>query len=217
MTHHRDSLVLDTADDYRRCFEAALGVPFTEGNHVQPLVNGQRIFPAMIDAIAEAKESIDFLTFIYWQGDVAERFGRALAERARAGVKVRVLLDAFGAHSMPAEVLKELTDGGAEIAWFRPKARWRIWQIDNRTHRKILLVDDRVGFTGGVGIAAEWDGDARDPNEWRETHFKMTGPVLDGLRGAFLSNWIEAGRPGFEYTRVVEAPPTDGPDRKSVV
>ncbi|WP_423822768.1 phospholipase D-like domain-containing protein [Salinisphaera sp. SPP-AMP-43] len=217
MSHRMDPPAPTSADDYRRCFEAALGIPFTQGNHVEPLVNGCHIFPAMIEAITQAEYSIDFLTFIYWQGEVAERFGRALAERARAGVVVRVLLDAFGAHSMPKEVLDELEQAGAEIAWFRRKARWRIWQIDNRTHRKILLIDDKVGFTGGVGIAAEWDGDARNPEEWRDTHFRMTGPVLDGLRGAFLSNWIEAGKPGFEHARSYGAPPADGPVQAQVI
>jgi cardiolipin synthase len=184
--------------DYRRALEGTLGIPFTTGNQVQRLVNGVRIFPALIEAIEAAEESIDFLTFIYWQGDVAERFGKVLAERARAGVRVRILLDSFGAHSMPASVLDALSEAGAEIAWFRPIKRWRFWQLDNRTHRKILIVDNRVGFTGGVGIAAEWDGDARNPGEWRETHFRVSGPVIDGLRGAFLSNWVEAGRRGFE-------------------
>ncbi|MES1924576.1 phospholipase D-like domain-containing protein [Salinisphaera sp. T31B1] len=183
---------------YRRALESTLGIPFTAGNTVERLVNGCRIFPAMIEAVENARDSIDFLTFIYWQGEIAERFGHALAERARQGVRVRVLLDAFGAHSMPQDVIDQLRDAGAEIQWFRPTARWRFWQVDNRTHRKILLVDNAIGFTGGVGIAAEWDGDARNPQEWRETHFRLTGPVVDGLRGAFVSNWVEAGAGSFE-------------------
>ncbi|MBO9468504.1 cardiolipin synthase B [Endozoicomonas sp. G2_2] len=197
---------------YRRAMEGTLGIPFTAGNRVERLVNGARIFPAMIDAIEAAEESIDFLTFIYWQGDVAERFGHILAERARAGVRVRILLDSFGAHSMPDSVLRDMETAGAEVAWFRPVKRWRFWQVDNRTHRKILVVDNRVGFTGGVGIAAEWDGDARNPDEWRETHFRLTGPAIDGLRGAFLSNWVEAGRRGFE-DRWTMAEPLPDADR----
>lgn len=196
---------------YQRALEGTLGIPFTTGNGIERLVNGVRIFPAMLEAIEAAEESIDFLTFIYWQGDIAERFGRILAERAKAGVRVRILLDSFGAQSMPDAVIAALESAGAEIAWFRPIKRWRFWQIDNRTHRKILVVDNRVGFTGGVGIAAEWDGDARNPDEWRETHFRLTGPVVDGLRGAFLSNWVEAGRRGFE-DRWSMAAPASGPD-----
>lgn len=194
---------VQTLTEYRRCFEAALGVPFTQGNAVEPLVNGARIFPAMIEAMEAAQHTIEFLTFIYWQGPIAERVGRTLAERARAGVAVRVLLDAFGAQSMAQSVIDEMTDAGVKVAWFRPKARWQIWQIDNRTHRKILVIDDCVGFTGGVGIAAEWEGDARNPDEWRETHFRICGPALDGLRAAFVSNWVEAGRDGDELFRPV--------------
>lgn len=199
-----------TAGDYRRCLESALGVPFVGGNHVDVLVNGDRIFPAMIEAIESASQTIEFLTFIYWQGEVASRMGRALADRARAGVSVRVLLDAFGAQWMEQSVIDQLTEAGVEIAWFRPKARWRIWQIDNRTHRKILVVDDRVAFTGGVGIAAEWEGDARNPDEWRETHFRIEGPAIDGLRAAFVSNWVEAGRPGLDLFRTVAPHATPG-------
>lgn len=193
--------------DYQRALEASLGVPFTAGNTVERLVNGVRIFPAMIEAIESATHSVDFLTFIYWQGDIAERFGTALAERARAGVQVRILLDAFGAQPMPRGVVESLQNAGAEVAWFRPIKRWRFWQIDNRTHRKILIVDNVIGFTGGVGIAAEWDGDARNPDEWRETHFRLAGPVVDGLRGAFLSNWIESGRHGFDTRGSTAAAP----------
>lgn len=197
--------------DYRRALEGTLGIGFTNGNRVQRLVNGVRIFPAMIEAIEAAEQSIEFLSFIYWQGDIAQRFGQVLAERARAGVRVRILLDSFGAASMPVSTLEALRGAGAEIAWFRPIKRWRFWQVDNRTHRKILIVDNRVGFTGGVGIAAEWDGDARNPDEWRETHFRLTGPVIDGLRGAFLSNWVEAGRRGFQdrWSMAVPLPEAD--------
>lgn len=200
--------------DYRRAFESTLGIPFTHGNHVEPLINGCRIFPRMIEAIDSAQHSIDFLTFIYWQGDIAERFGAHLVARAAAGVRVRVLLDAFGARPMPKQVLSDLQAAGAEVLWFRPPVRWRFWQADNRTHRKILIIDGEVGFTGGVGIAAQWDGDARNPEEWRETHFRLTGPVLDGLRGAFISNWVEAGGRGFEDRW--QAPDTEASGEASV-
>ncbi len=193
----RDVAALPTDADYQRALEGIVGIPFTPGNRIDVLKNGCRIFPAMLEAVVNARHSIDFLTFIYWQGDIADKFGHALAERAEAGVRVRILLDAFGASSMPKIVLERMTAAGCEIAWFRPTARWRLWQVDNRTHRKILICDNHVGFTGGVGIASEWEGDARGPGEWRETHFRIEGPALGGLRGAFLSNWVEAGRSGF--------------------
>ena len=157
------------------------------------LRNGCQIFPAMLDAIASASRSVEFLTFIYWTGEIAELFARALADRAAAGVEVRVLLDSFGAASMPSEYIALMEDAGIEVRWFRPLANWKIWASDNRTHRKILVVDGATGFTGGVGIAEEWEGDARNEKEWRDTHFRILGPAVHGLQAAFYGNWMESG------------------------
>jgi cardiolipin synthase len=117
--------------------------------------------------------------------------GRRLAARANSGVRVRVLLDAWGAHAMDKGVLGQLEDAGARLHWFRPLHRLRPGQINHRTHRKVLITDEAVGFTGGVGIADCWNGDARDESEWRDTHFRIEGPAVDGLRAAFLDNWAE--------------------------
>lgn len=179
--------------DYRLAFEGLLGIPFSEGNRIDVLRNGCRIFPAMLEAIEGATHSIEFLTFVYWTGDIAYRFAKALGGRAREGVQVRVLLDAFGAAEMPRELVSHMKEAGCEVRWFRPLASWKIWSSDNRTHRKVLVVDGRVGFTGGVGIAEEWEGDARDEREWRDTHFRIRGPAVHGLQAAFYSNWIESG------------------------
>lgn len=200
--------VSSDAVSYQRALEGVMGAPFTSGNQIEVLENGCRIFPAMLEAIAGARRSIDFLTYIYWQGDIAQRFCEALVERAKAGVHVRILLDGLGARPMPKAMVAQLEGAGAEVAWFRPPVRWRFWQSDNRTHRKILICDDKIGFTGGVGIASQWKGDARNHNEWRETHFRIVGAAIDGLRGAFLSNWIEAGRVGFD--RIWELPQPNG-------
>ncbi|GAB5413699.1 MAG: phospholipase D-like domain-containing protein [Congregibacter sp.] len=178
---------------YQQYLEFALGVPFTHGNHILPLKNGVEIFPAMLDAIAKAKDSIEFLTHVYWQGDIALQFARALAERAEAGVRVRVLLDAYGARAISPECLEELKTSAVELRWFRPLRTIRVWRTDKRTHRKIMLVDKTCGFTGGVGIADEWCGDARSADEWRDTHFQIVGPAVAGLNAAFLDNWNEAG------------------------
>lgn len=203
-----DATLPDTTR-YQRALEGVMGAVFTSGNQIEVLENGCRIFPAMLDAIAAARHHIDFLTFVYWQGDIAQRFGEALAARAKAGVRVRILLDGFGAYPMPSKVVEQLETAGADVAWFRPPLRWRVWQADNRTHRKILICDDHIGFTGGVGIAEQWEGDARNADEWRDTHFRITGPAVDGLRSAFLSNWIEAGHAGFD--RIWELPSPDSP------
>jgi cardiolipin synthase len=175
----------------RRTLEGVLGVPATEGNQVDVLRNGDEIFPAMLDAIAGAEHTIDFLTFVYWAGEVGTTFARALADRARAGVRVRVLLDAFGARTMERDLIGLMADHGVEVHWFRPLRRFRPGQLNHRTHRKVLIVDEAVGFTGGVGIADEWKGNARNEHEWRDTHFRFVGPIVDGLRAAFLDNWAE--------------------------
>jgi cardiolipin synthase len=176
---------------FRRALEGIVGVPATEGNAIDVLRNGVEIFPAMLEAIAGAAHAIDLLTFVYWRGEVGTRFAEALAERARAGVRVRVLLDAWGAHPIERSLTTMMDEAGVQIRWFRPLARWQVHKANHRTHRKVLIVDEAIGFTGGVGIADEWDGDARDEHEWRDTHFRVRGAAVDGLRAAFLDNWVE--------------------------
>jgi cardiolipin synthase len=183
--------VSDRVEELRRILEGVIGVPATEGNRLDVLRNGDQIFPAMLDAIAEAEHSIDLLTFVYWNGEIASEFARRLSERARAGVRVRVLLDAWGAHPMDKQLIEEMDQAGALVRWFRPLRRLRAGTVNHRTHRKVMIADESVGFTGGVGIADEWKGDARDANEWRDTHFRIRGPAVDGLRAAFLDNWVE--------------------------
>jgi len=175
----------------RRTLEGVLGVPATEGNHVGVLRNGDQIFPAMLDAIAGAEHTLDFLTFVYWAGDIGTQFARALGDRARARVRVRVLLDGLGSRPMERELLGKMVDDGVQVRWFRPLRRFKPGQLNHRTHRKVLIVDEAVAFTGGVGIADEWKGDARNEHEWRDTHFRCEGPIVDGLRAAFLDNWAE--------------------------
>lgn len=178
---------------HRNAFEQALGVPFSDGNRVERLINGDEIFPAMLKAIREARHSIDFVTFVYWGGAIAEEFAVALAEKAQQDVQVRVLLDAYGAKEMPRHCVELMEAAGVLVRWFRPLKTLRVWRSDKRTHRKVLVVDQQTGFTGGVGISEEWTGDARDPTEWRETHFRVTGPAVRALYAAFFDNWSEAG------------------------
>ena len=186
-----NSMAAEDVPYYENALENALGIPFVGGNHIEILKNGDQIFAAMLAAIESATVQIDFMTYVYWQGHIAERFADALTRKARAGVRVRVILDAFGAKPMPARLVDLMASSGVALRWFRPLARWKLWNIDNRTHRKILVCDGRTGFTGGVGIAGEWEGDARNPSEWRDTHFKLTGPVVRSLYAAFLENWLE--------------------------
>ena len=170
----------------------ALGTPPIAGNRVELLRNGDEIFPRMLEAIDEAEETVELLTFVYWTGDIARRVAAALARAARRGVRVRVLLDAIGARSIRDHLIDVMEDAGCEVRHFRPPlSRLHLLAVEHRTHRKILVCDDRVGFTGGVGIASEWEGDARGPDEWRDTHCRLTGPAVTALRSGFLRNWAE--------------------------
>ncbi len=183
---------------YRRALEGLLGVPATEGNAVEILRNGDQIFPAMLKAIRAATETIDFATYVYWTGDIARDFAEALCDRGRAGVRVRILLDAVGAQSMDRGLIHDMEEAGAHVEFFRPPTTWKLWETNHRSHRKVLICDEDVAFTGGVGIAEEWTGDAQDPHHWRETHVRIKGPAVDGLRAAFVSNWAETGQELFD-------------------
>lgn len=191
----------DARDDtarLRRALEGILGVPATEGNRIEALRNGDEIFPAMLEAIDGAEATIDFLTFVYWQGEIGTAFAERLAERAQHGVRVRVLLDAWGSQPMDAELIDLMHEAGVQVHRFRPLSRFKPGDINHRTHRKVLIVDEETGFTGGVGIADEWQGDARNEDEWRDTHFRVRGPAVDGLRSAFLDNWAETDAELFD-------------------
>lgn len=182
------------ADDaeFRRALGSLLGPRLIEGNEVDVLVNGQQIFPAMLEAIAAARETISFETFIYWSGEIGECFVCALCERARTGVRVHVLLDWVGSLKMDEPLVTRLREAGVAVIRFH-KPHWSNWgKMNNRTHRKLLIVDGVIGFTGGVGIADQWQGDARHPDEWRDTHFRVRGPVVAQMQSVFLDNWMRA-------------------------
>ncbi|NND04526.1 MAG: cardiolipin synthase B, partial [Acidimicrobiia bacterium] len=194
----------------RVAVESVLGNIFTDGNTIEILKNGDEIFPAMLEAIRSAESSIDFVTFVYWTGDIAREFAKALAERASAGVRVRVILDGFGSLPMEQDHIDDMRKAGAVVERFRPVVRWKFWESDHRTHRKVLVCDERVAFTGGVGIADEWKGDARKPEEWRDTHFRITGPAVLGLRAAFLTDWRDVGHRIDRADIAVEPPSSQG-------
>src|SRR6266700_2062319 len=180
------------SSDFARLVEALTVAQLRQGNRVTVLKNGCEIFPAMLEAIRTAEWTVSFATYVYWTGSIAPEFAHALAGRARAGVEVNVLLDAVGAAKMDRSLFDQLKEAGATVAWFRPPHWYTLHKLNNRTHRKILVVDGRVGFTGGVGIAEEWTGDCEDPGHWRDTHVRVEGPVVRDLLGGFLDNWAEA-------------------------
>src|SRR5690625_1428716 len=178
---------------YKRLLGQSLGIPFTSGNKVEILKNGIEIFPCMLEAKRNAKERVEFLTYVYWSGETPEEFAAALSKKAQEGVEVYVILDSFGCASISDELISMMEESGVEIEWFRPVVRLKIWKSDNRTHRKVLICDGAVAFTGGVGIAEEWEGDARSEKEWRHTHCHIEGPAGYGLQDAFMESSIETG------------------------
>jgi cardiolipin synthase A/B len=168
-----------------------LGPPLVEGNRVTALFNGDDIFPPMLDAIHAAQKTINFESYIYWSGDIGQQFADALSERARHGVEVHVLLDWVGSAKMDASLIEQLRHAGVQVYRYHPPSWYDIGRLNNRTHRKVLVVDGRVGFTGGVGIAPTWTGHAQDPDHWRDSHFKVEGPVVSQMQAVFLDNWIK--------------------------
>ena len=168
-----------------------LGPPFVEGNSATVLLNGDEIFPPMLKAIREARASITFETYIYWSGEIGRTFAAELSSAAKRGVKCHVLLDWVGSAKMDAALLAEMKASGVEIQRFHPPHWADLGRLNNRTHRKLLVVDGRVGFTGGVGIAEEWTGHAQDPAHWRDTHARVEGPVVAQMQSVFLDNWIK--------------------------
>ena len=176
---------------FRRALGHLLGPAIVPGNKIDPLFNGDEIFPAMLAAIREARTTINFETFIYWAGRIAQELTEALSERARAGVKVHVLLDWFGSKRMDEKLIQQMRDAGVEVERYHPIRWYNLDRINNRTHRKLLIVDGRIGFTGGVGIADEWLGHAQDPDHWRDTHFRVEGPVVAQMQAAFTDNWMK--------------------------
>jgi cardiolipin synthase len=182
----------DIADpQYRREMSVLLGPAILPGNRVTDLQNGKEIFPAMLEAIASARKTITFETYIYWSGEIGQKFSDALSERARAGVKVNVTIDWAGSIKMDSKLLEQMETAGVRVHRYRPLHWYNLGRLNNRTHRKLLVVDGRIGFTGGVGIADQWSGSAQDPDHWRDMHFRIEGPAVAQLQSAFNDNWIK--------------------------
>ncbi len=189
-----------TADpQFVRTMGTLLGPALQGGNQITELINGDAIFPPMLAAIRGAQHTITFETYIYWSGDIGRKFAEAIAERARAGVRVLLLLDWFGSVPMDAELLQLLTESGCEIVRYHAPHWYHLTRLNNRTHRKLLVIDGRLGFTGGVGIGDVWTGNAQDPDHWRDTHFMVEGPVVARMQSIFMVNWIKA-RAVVEHT-----------------
>lgn len=176
---------------FLRSMGPLIGQEVLQGNSITALQNGTEIFSAMLEAIRGAKETITFETYIYWSGEIGKKFSDALAERAKDGVKVHIVLDAVGCGKIEEKYLAKMKTAGVQIEQYHP-IKWNtVSRINNRTHRKLLVVDGRIGFTGGVGIADAWDGNADDAKHWRDSHYQLEGPAVAQMQGVFCDNWIK--------------------------
>ena len=176
---------------FRRAIGSLLGPALVGGNRVQELLNGDQIFPDMLQAIRSAQHSISFETYIYWSGNIGREFADALSERAKAGVKVHVLLDWVGSAKIDDSFLDEMRASGVEIRKFHKPNWYNLGRLNNRTHRKLLVIDGKTGFTGGVGIAPKWTGNGQDADHWRDSHFRVEGPVVAQMQAVFMENWLK--------------------------
>ncbi|HEU4536218.1 MAG TPA: phospholipase D-like domain-containing protein [Polyangiaceae bacterium] len=177
---------------FARSMGHLLGPPVVGDNRVDELRNGAQIFPAMLAAIEAAERTINFETYIYWSGEVGRRFSEALAAKARAGVKVYVLLDWVGSSQLDGDLLGAMKAAGVEVEKYHKPGWFNLTSMNNRTHRKLLVVDGKVGFTGGVGIADKWDGAADGVDHWRDSHYRVEGPVVAQMQAAFMDNWLKS-------------------------
>ncbi|CAE6941490.1 Major cardiolipin synthase ClsA [Paraburkholderia domus] len=190
--HKIERLYASDDPQFTRSMGLLLGPPVVGGNRFDVLLNGDEIFPSILEGIGSARHTITFETFIYWSGAIGEEIARALSDKARAGIAVHVLLDWVGSSKMDTRYLRMLREAGAEVIQYH-KPHWTgLGRMNNRTHRKLLVIDGCIGFTGGVGIADEWTGHAQDEKHWRDTHFRVEGPAVGQMQAVFMDNWVKA-------------------------
>jgi cardiolipin synthase len=209
---------------FLQTMHALTGAAMSEGNLVSVLRNGTEIFPSMLSAIRVAKRTINLEFYIYWDGEVGRQFAEALAERARAGVQVKVILDAVGSAQMSSSLIEFMARNGIDLEWYHPLRWYTLSRVNHRTHRKLLIVDGEIGFSGGVGIADTWLGDADSKDHWRETMIRVEGPVVTQMQFAFMDNWVKSrgelltglsyfpqiGPRGNHITQVIKSSPSEG-------
>lgn len=175
-------------EPFIRTMSHLLGPPLVEGNKITPLHNGAQIFPRMLEVIATAQRTITFENFVWTDGYVTRAFAKAFGDCARRGVKVHFLQDAIGSDCLDADFMHEMRLAGVQIEIFR---RYNLTNFNHRTHRKILVVDGRVGFVGGVGFSDLWDGHGDEHDHWRDIQYEVEGPVVAQMQQAFLDNWMQ--------------------------
>jgi cardiolipin synthase A/B len=178
---------------FSRTMSHLVGPAVLAGNRVTALQNGEEAFPAMLDAIRSAERSVNLEGYIFWAGETGNAFAGALSERARAGVPTRLLVDWMGSQKLGDSLEREMRTAGVQIRKFRPLRWYNLDRLNQRTHRKLLVVDGRIGFTGGIGIADLFAGHAQDEDHWRDSQYRAEGPVVGQMQATFLDNWVQTG------------------------
>src|SRR6266513_1827380 len=177
--------------------EAHTDAPIISGNRIEVLINGDETFPRMLRDINRAKSTITFAQYLYEDGSIARELAQAFAERCRAGVKADILLDSYGSGKAPSDIIATMKDAGCHVEYYRRVEAagiifpWKLLRYNYRSHRRILVVDGRIGFTGGYGISEAWTGNGRTPEHWRDTNVRIEGPVVRFLQAAFAESWLE--------------------------
>jgi cardiolipin synthase len=161
------------------------------GNAVEVLQNGDGFFPLLLRDVGAARQTIHIESYIWWEGAICDQIAAALAAKAKQGVEVRLLIDASGGHKMKKELVEMMGKAGVKLASYHPMTISNVGRLNNRDHRKIVIIDGRIGYIGGYGYAKEWTGHAQDKEHWRDTGLRVMGPVVNRLQGAFCENWIE--------------------------
>jgi cardiolipin synthase len=179
-----------TTDQFVHSAAGFLNVPLLRGGTAEILQNGDRFYPGMLDAIREAKDTVNFEVYIFESDETGRQFVEALTERARAGVEVRVLLDWFGSIRLKSADRRTLREAGVRLEFFRPLALRNLVRMYRRTHRRAIVIDGRIGFTGGAAVSDKWRGDTRTPKEWRDSMSRVTGALVTGVQSAFAANWV---------------------------
>lgn len=177
--------------EFLETMAGAAATPFYKGNSLKALNNGDEFYPAMLRDIELAERSITIEAYIYWDGEIGLTFAKALAAAAQRGVKVKLLLDAIGSQSIGNEICKILEDSGCHLGWYNPIRLTSLRRINHRTHRKSLIIDGFIGYTGGAGIADQWTGNAHDSEHWRDLQIRIEGPAVRPLQTGFAHNWLE--------------------------
>lgn len=187
----REAAPIDS-DEFLPALGAAVGASVARGGTIEGLENGREILPAILSAIRGARETVHFLVYIWEPGEVSEAIWAALIERARAGVEVRLLLDGIGGFNVEEDRVRELEEAGGAVARFRPPRFGKLTRLHRRNHRRAIVIDGTVGFTGGWAVGDEWRGDGKAPEEWRESMYRVTGPMARSLQSAFALSWTPA-------------------------